>query len=362
MMDEDAIARNGSLLEANERIALLEKNISELQRLLELRRLALAKLQKQPRATASALAAAEGSSTEGPSTTTAFRSPDEGSSHAAASAPSPFFSPTLISIAGASVAEGAVGTGAIPGPHSSLVEIAGSVQASALSRNKPDVAYPHSERSGSLIEDLTRNIEYLGGGLVLLIMGITGFSMSRRRRKMPFAQGHAGKAVNLPESLVEDKAAAAMRDRKESVEQASMASDSMAKKGPDDPEAGSREADRKQYSTRGVPASDLSRSPHTVQSLPLSPVVAGAASSMVPLHSATREAHPSVSDASGPGLPAWYRQGKSTPWHEIVNKIDLARAYQEMGDRDAAGQVLQEVMREGDIQQRARAKALLTNL
>jgi FimV-like protein len=69
-----------------------------------------------------------------------------------------------------------------------------------------------------------------------------------------------------------------------------------------------------------------------------------------------------ISGRSQPSSPAWYRQGKAAPWHEIVNKIDLARAYQEMGDKDAAGQVLQEVMRDGDIQQQARAKALLLNL
>jgi pilus assembly protein FimV len=365
MMDEDAIARSGSLLEANERIALLEKNISELQRLLELRRLALAELQKQPRATAGAAAANEGSSTEESSTDTAFQSPDEGATHSAASAPSAFSSPTLISIAGASVAEGTVGTGAMPGPDSSLVEIAGSVQAPALSRNKTDIGYLYPERVGSWIEDLTRNIEYLGGALVLLIMGIAGFSMSRRPRKMPFAQDSAGKAVDLAEFPVEDKAAAALRDRKESVEQSSMSSDSMdpmAKKAPDHPEAGSRKAGREQYDTRGVAASNLSRAPHTAQSLTLSPVLAAPASSRVPVHPAAREAYLNISDAPRPGSTAWYRQGKSTPWHEIVNKIDLARAYQEMGDRDAAGQVLEEVMREGDIQQRARAKALLSNL
>jgi pilus assembly protein FimV len=363
MMNEDAIARSGSLLEANERIALLEKNISELQRLLELRRLALVELQKQPRPTAGASAANEGFSTEESSTATAFRSPDEGASYSAA--PAPFSSPTLISIAGASVAEGAVGTGVIPGPDSSLVEIAGSVQASALSRNKPDMAYLYPERVGSWIEDLTRNIEYLGGALVLLIMGLAGFSMSRRPRKMPFAQDNAGKAVDLAESPVEDKAAAAMGDRKESVEQSSMLSDSkdsMAKKAPDHPEAGSRKAGREDYATRGVAASNLSRAPHTAQSLTLSPVLAAPVSSRVPVHPAAREAYPNISDGPLPGSTAWYRQGKSTPWREIVNKIDLARAYQEMGDRDAAGQVLEEVMREGDIQQRARAKALLSNL
>jgi pilus assembly protein FimV len=358
MMDEDATARSGSLLEANERIALLEKNISELQRLLELRRMALAELQKPSHEAAGASAAAGASSIP-----TGFRSLGEGISHSGAAPQFSFSSPTFISIAGASTADGAGVIEAPSAADSSLVEIAGSAQASPLSSNKRETA--HAARSSSVIEDLTRNIEYLGGALVLLIMGIAGFSMSGRPRKMPFMQGNTGKAVDLSESPVEDKAAAAMRDRKESVEQSSMASDSMdsmAKKAPGGPEARSRKADRKQYATRGVPASDLSRSPHTAQSLPLSPVPAGAASSMVPLHPATREAHPNIFDAPRPGSPEWHRQGKSSPWHEIANKIDLARAYQEMGDRDAAGQVLEEVMHEGDIQQRARARALLSNL
>ena len=59
-----------------------------------------------------------------------------------------------------------------------------------------------------------------------------------------------------------------------------------------------------------------------------------------------REIDLNTSDLPNDGSSAWYRQGRGTPWHEIVNKIDLARAYQEMGDRNAARQVLQEVMRE----------------
>jgi FimV-like protein len=84
---------------------------------------------------------------------------------------------------------------------------------------------------------------------------------------------------------------------------------------------------------------------------------------MVPVHPAVREVHLDIPDAHHLGSPsAWYREGKATPWHEIVNKIDLARAYQEMGDNEAAEQVLREIMREGDIRQQARAKALLSNL
>ena len=46
-MEEDAIAKGRALREANERIALLEKNIKELQGLLELKNLALAEMQKR---------------------------------------------------------------------------------------------------------------------------------------------------------------------------------------------------------------------------------------------------------------------------------------------------------------------------
>ena len=62
--------------------------------------------------------------------------------------------------------------------------------------------------------------------------------------------------------------------------------------------------------------------------------------------------------------PAWPMEmaERNTHWHEIVTKLDLARAYKEMGDKDAAKQIFQEVMREGDVQQRESAKLLLANL
>lgn len=53
---------------------------------------------------------------------------------------------------------------------------------------------------------------------------------------------------------------------------------------------------------------------------------------------------------------------RNTHWHEIITKLDLARAYREMGDKEAARQVLQEVAREGDPQQQESAAAILVNL
>ncbi len=49
-------------------------------------------------------------------------------------------------------------------------------------------------------------------------------------------------------------------------------------------------------------------------------------------------------------------------WHEVATKLDLAKAYQEMGDASGAREILDEVMRDGDEQQRAAAQALLQQL
>ncbi|MEE8254780.1 MAG: FimV/HubP family polar landmark protein, partial [Nitrosomonadaceae bacterium] len=53
---------------------------------------------------------------------------------------------------------------------------------------------------------------------------------------------------------------------------------------------------------------------------------------------------------------------RSAQWHEIATKIDLARAYQEMGDNDGAKEILQEVVREGDTEQQESARVILESL
>ncbi|HOG02916.1 MAG TPA: FimV/HubP family polar landmark protein, partial [Accumulibacter sp.] len=47
---------------------------------------------------------------------------------------------------------------------------------------------------------------------------------------------------------------------------------------------------------------------------------------------------------------------------EVATKMDLARAYQEMGDIEGARELLQEVANEGDAAQRGAARALLAGL
>jgi pilus assembly protein FimV len=49
-------------------------------------------------------------------------------------------------------------------------------------------------------------------------------------------------------------------------------------------------------------------------------------------------------------------------WHDAATKLDLARAYQATGDAEACREILQEVLQEGDDQQKAEAKAILKSL
>jgi pilus assembly protein FimV len=49
-------------------------------------------------------------------------------------------------------------------------------------------------------------------------------------------------------------------------------------------------------------------------------------------------------------------------WYDVQTKFDLAKAYQEMGDKDGAREILSEVIKEGDAQQKAEADDLMAKL
>lgn len=53
---------------------------------------------------------------------------------------------------------------------------------------------------------------------------------------------------------------------------------------------------------------------------------------------------------------------KSEQWQEIETKLDLAKAYQEMDDKEGAKEMLEEVIRDGDAKQKKVARKLLKNL
>ncbi|MGE5149674.1 MAG: FimV/HubP family polar landmark protein, partial [Rhodospirillaceae bacterium] len=55
--------------------------------------------------------------------------------------------------------------------------------------------------------------------------------------------------------------------------------------------------------------------------------------------------------------------GSSDPkWQEVATKLDLAKAYEEMGDKDGARELLNEVMKDGDTGQKGQAQQLLAKL
>lgn len=49
-------------------------------------------------------------------------------------------------------------------------------------------------------------------------------------------------------------------------------------------------------------------------------------------------------------------------WYDVQQKFDLAKAYEEMGDKEGARDILQEVVKEGDAEQQAQAKKQLAAL
>ena len=63
------------------------------------------------------------------------------------------------------------------------------------------------------------------------------------------------------------------------------------------------------------------------------------------------------------GTPAAAGGGSADPkWQEVATKLDLAKAYQEMGDKDGARELLNEVMKEGDSAQQGQAQQMLSAL
>jgi pilus assembly protein FimV len=54
--------------------------------------------------------------------------------------------------------------------------------------------------------------------------------------------------------------------------------------------------------------------------------------------------------------------GADPKWQEVATKLDLAKAYEEMGDKDGARELLKEVMKDGDAAQRGTAEQLLAKL
>ena len=61
-------------------------------------------------------------------------------------------------------------------------------------------------------------------------------------------------------------------------------------------------------------------------------------------------------------VPAISPTGKDDHWYDVQTKFDLAKAYQEMGDKDGAREILKEVLQEGDAEQKTAAQSVLSSL
>ena len=62
------------------------------------------------------------------------------------------------------------------------------------------------------------------------------------------------------------------------------------------------------------------------------------------------------------GAPGEAAPAQDAHWQEVATKLDLAKAYQEMGDKDGARELLDEVLKEGDPAQQQQAQSMLTAL
>ena len=62
------------------------------------------------------------------------------------------------------------------------------------------------------------------------------------------------------------------------------------------------------------------------------------------------------------GAPGEAAAAPDAHWQEVATKLDLAKAYQEMGDKDGARELLNEVLKEGDAAQQQQAQAMLAAL
>jgi pilus assembly protein FimV len=67
-------------------------------------------------------------------------------------------------------------------------------------------------------------------------------------------------------------------------------------------------------------------------------------------------------DLGSAGEPSASAAGSDPKWQEAATKLDLAKAYEEMGDKDGARELLGEVMKDGDPAQKGQAEQLLAKL
>jgi pilus assembly protein FimV len=388
-MEEDAIAGNKALNEANERIALLEKNIKEMQRLLELKSVTMVEAQKR--------AESINSGVTSPAAPMASPQP--------APAPAPAVSAKLEDVNAAAAA-----------PDASSVEATKPAEPAKPAVDST-VAPPPVPVESSLMDELMQNIEYVGGVLALLLTGMLGIFMMRRKKETPAGGSDVSGTPHIAEPRLPDEvlpvaapSAVVQTDEVDPVAEAEIhldyGRDIQAEKTLT--EALAKDPGRPEILARLLEVYVLRKDSVAFE------VTARALQAMAPsghlweraagLGAGIDPGNPLYGDAAAidigaikgeisvpepapvsaldfaplpesdladidlnmgeppPGLSTDTKPAEGAHWHEIATKIDLARAYQEMGDNDGAREILEEVVREGDAQQQESARTMLASL
>ncbi|GAB7543375.1 FimV/HubP family polar landmark protein [Cupriavidus sp. 8B] len=210
---EANIAKERQLKEAEARLAQLEKNVGDMQRLVELKNAEIAKLDQVQKGTGKDSAAAPAAPAAAPSVVPAE------AAKADAAAPAP-----AVASAGASAAPAAAAAAAAAAPlaaaspasapaattgagaNAADATVAGAAKPAAAStpaaKRPPLVTQPTPVAQPSFIEDLLANPMLLpGGGLLIALLG--GYAIYRRRQQQKTSDGAAfGDSVLSQESTV----------------------------------------------------------------------------------------------------------------------------------------------------------------
>jgi len=176
---EDLIAKEKALAEANSRVAELEKNVSELQKLLEVKNQALAGKQSQAQSDATAKAAAVNPADKATETaaTPEANAPVAPASDAAA---------TTAATAAATTA--AAGSTPAASETTTTASDAPAQKAPPAVKAKRPVVAPPPPPAPSFFEDLMNNPMFLpGAALLLALLAGLGIYSARRRRQSPAA-------------------------------------------------------------------------------------------------------------------------------------------------------------------------------
>ncbi len=180
--DEELVAKERALKEMESRVAQLEKNLSDMQRLVELKNAELAKA-----ANTAKPAAAAAPSTAAPAVTAA-NAPAPAAVAASASAPAQPSAAAPVEAPAAAPASSATAAAAASAPVAASESVAAASAPTAAPKKAPVVVAPPPIQEESFFSSLLGNPMTLGlGGLVIALLG--GLAVYRRRQQKP-EQGH----------------------------------------------------------------------------------------------------------------------------------------------------------------------------